>query len=396
MWTPRSFTGEKKGPANKLVAVAIDKDKGSQSALKWAIDNLLNRGQNVVLVHVKISDVSDGNGSALGDSDPQTKELFLPFRCFCTRKDIESQDVVLDDTDVVKALIDFVHRSAIEVLVLGAASKSGLLRKFKMTDTPASVLKGVPDFCTVYVISKGKITSTRAATRPPPSISPLRILYPDNSSKPDMPETPLPPTTYPKDFLPVVPRPQSELSPYNMHNDTDTIKSPFTHRKNANGRSYGELSPPDTDISFVSSGRPSIDHMFPSFYDSVEMSRNQRLSSCSETDNHGFDSLHFGRNSLDMIPPSDFSFVSHDSDISSASQALEDVELEMRRLKLELKQTMDMYSTACKEALTAKQKATELQRWKIEEQQRLEEARLAEEAALALAEMEKAKSKACH
>lgn len=34
----------------------------------------------------------------------------------------------------------------------------------------------------------------------------------------------------------------------------------------------------------------------------------------------------------------------------------EEVEVEMRRLKLELKQTMDMYSTACKEALTAKQK----------------------------------------
>lgn len=34
----------------------------------------------------------------------------------------------------------------------------------------------------------------------------------------------------------------------------------------------------------------------------------------------------------------------------------EEVEAEMRRLKLELKQTMDMYSTACREALTAKQK----------------------------------------
>ncbi|CAK9140594.1 unnamed protein product [Ilex paraguariensis] len=55
---------------------------------------------------------------------------------------------------------------------------------------------------------------------------------------------------------------------------------------------------------------------------------------------------------------------------------------------------MDMYSTACKEALSAKQKARELQRWKMEEQQRLEEARLAEEAALALAEKEKAKSRA--
>lgn len=34
----------------------------------------------------------------------------------------------------------------------------------------------------------------------------------------------------------------------------------------------------------------------------------------------------------------------------------EDVEAEMRRLRLELKQTIDMYSTACKEALSAKQK----------------------------------------
>ena len=34
----------------------------------------------------------------------------------------------------------------------------------------------------------------------------------------------------------------------------------------------------------------------------------------------------------------------------------DEVEAEMRRLKLELKQTMDLYGTACKEALTAKQK----------------------------------------
>jgi hypothetical protein len=32
------------------------------------------------------------------------------------------------------------------------------------------------------------------------------------------------------------------------------------------------------------------------------------------------------------------------------------MESEMRRLKLELKQTMEMYSEACREALTAKQK----------------------------------------
>lgn len=36
-----------------LVAVAIDKDKGSQAALKWAVDNLLGKGKNVALLHVK-------------------------------------------------------------------------------------------------------------------------------------------------------------------------------------------------------------------------------------------------------------------------------------------------------------------------------------------------------
>ncbi|KAL0317475.1 UNVERIFIED_CONTAM: Vacuolar protein sorting-associated protein 53 A [Sesamum angustifolium] len=55
---------------------------------------------------------------------------------------------------------------------------------------------------------------------------------------------------------------------------------------------------------------------------------------------------------------------------------------------------MEMYSTACKEALTAKQKAVELHRWRQDEEQRLEESRLAEEAARRTAEKEKAKYKA--
>lgn len=46
----KSFSGEK----DKATVVAIDKDKGSQYALKWAIDNLIGRGKNVTLLHVKI------------------------------------------------------------------------------------------------------------------------------------------------------------------------------------------------------------------------------------------------------------------------------------------------------------------------------------------------------
>lgn len=73
MWLPRELS-EKKG-RNGLVAVAIDKDRGSQHALKWAVDHLLLRGQTVLLVHVKVR-----SGSAsLGPSKSLPCNIFVSF-----------------------------------------------------------------------------------------------------------------------------------------------------------------------------------------------------------------------------------------------------------------------------------------------------------------------------
>lgn len=321
------------------------------------------------------------------DPDPQTRELFLPFRCFCTRKDIQCKDVVLEETDVSKALIEYATHAAIEVLVMGASAKAGFLR-FKTTDIPGTVSKGAPDFCSVYIIAKGKISSMRSASRSAPTVSPLRNQLVNQSS---LKPTPLVPDQ--SHTMPVLSgRAEKPITdpPRRSTDSVDSFRSPFT-RKGPNGRSYADLpTPPESDISFVSSGRPSIDRIFPAFYES-DTSRTppSRLSNFSDFDNnYSFESAsQFGRKSLDIGSPHS---VSQESD----SAAVDDVEAEMRRLKLELKQTMEMYSTACKEALTAKQKAKELQRWKLEEERRLEEARLAEEAAMAIVEKEKAKSRA--
>lgn len=430
MWMPKSNAGsggeKKDGKSCGLTAVAIDRDKGSQNAIKWAIDNILHRGQTLILIHVKlrsaaslsqspslpsprlnqISDINGDNPLICKDPDPQTRELFLPFRCFCTRKDIQCKDVVLEDTDVGKALIEYISQTSIETLIVGASSNKGFLR-FKMTDIPGNVSKGAPDFCTVYVISKGKISSMRSASRSAPPISPMRTQLLDQSNvKLPQPERPAPPPAPVARAAPApapapapVPAPAPEkpqMEPSRHSTGDDNFRSPFT-RRGYNAKSYGEL--PDTDISFVSTGRPSIDRIFPNFYENVEQSASRtppRLSNTSDMDmGNSFESMNFGRRSFDINSPSEFSSVSNEGDrLSNASQNMDDVEAEMRRLKLELKQTMEMYSTACKEALSAKQKATELQRWKIEEERRLEEARLAEEAAIAIAEKEKAKSKA--
>ena len=79
------------GGSYPLVAVCIDKDKNSQNALKYATETLAHKGQTIVLVHVNTKGTSGGVEDAAGfkqPTDPHMKDLFLPFRCFCTRKDV--------------------------------------------------------------------------------------------------------------------------------------------------------------------------------------------------------------------------------------------------------------------------------------------------------------------
>lgn len=42
------------GGSHRPIVVAVDKDKNSASAVKWAVDNLLTTNPNLVLLHVRI------------------------------------------------------------------------------------------------------------------------------------------------------------------------------------------------------------------------------------------------------------------------------------------------------------------------------------------------------
>ncbi|CAL9172714.1 unnamed protein product, partial [Musa hybrid cultivar] len=73
----------KDAAAFPLVAVAVDKDKSSQAALKWALDNVVTKNQILILIHVNTK-ASPGNQE---DAAAAVHELLVPFRCFCQRKD---------------------------------------------------------------------------------------------------------------------------------------------------------------------------------------------------------------------------------------------------------------------------------------------------------------------
>ncbi|KAL6137795.1 hypothetical protein ACLB2K_063084 [Fragaria x ananassa] len=358
------------------VAVAIDKDRGSQYAIKWAIDNLLSRGQALTLLHVKhtTNAVPNQSGSSVSMSDvkedvakvyrkqleAQAKELFLPFRCFCTKKAINCKEVIIEDTDITKGIINHVNSNGIEVLVLGAPSKSSFMR-FMTTDVPTTVVKRVPDFCTVYVIGKGKISYVRSATSslPPKPQSRNQIQY-QASNVSDSSETQSTVSQKSRGGE------RKQYTPRTQQNDNE-ILSPFSRGKASMNKTH-ELSL-ESDISFVSSnGR-------------------------SSTDNRSSTSSYSGTKYIDMgFANNDFS--SMDNEISWSPQNMDGVESEMRRLMLELKQTRDMYNNACKEALIAQHQANEVNQWKREEEMRLEEAKVAEEVAMEAAKKEKAKCKA--
>ncbi|PRQ36990.1 putative rossmann-like alpha/beta/alpha sandwich protein [Rosa chinensis] len=408
MWNSNSSNSGKRRQYNGgPIAVGVSGDKASQNALRWAIDNLVtppSDGVVVKLIHVAqgspcpiVSPVGHcgnlvGKPNYLlkrGQAFDPIEEILLPFRCYCTRKRVPFEIVILKDHDVAKALIDHISSRGIGNLILGASSRNGfskrygyhyqsissfpfsalshyicfvelmnfflflfgICRLFKTSDIPSSVQKLAPDFCNVFTISKGKICAVRAACRRVPA-------------------------------LPTLPEESNYIA--------------------ASSKSYDEVSvqEPDMDTghSFVGSERRSTDSMLYSFYENFGQAESTQISSmslkvditesASESDFGSFDGL----NTMHEMPSAEQHNGSGNPFLSQ--KVLEEMEEEMKSLRMELKQTIEMYHAAYKEALTAKQKATELQEGKMKEELRLEEALLTLEATTAALKNEKEKSKA--
>ncbi|GAB4837657.1 hypothetical protein Ancab_002507 [Ancistrocladus abbreviatus] len=176
------------------------------------------------------------------------------------------------------------------------------LGKFSKVDVPGVVSKGAPDFCTVYVVSKGKISSLRLATCLALAISSLRNEIMNKQSN----SVPVSPCWTVKGF-----ERTPDGSPLKPNEDLD-FRSPFTEGgRHSHVKSYGELLS-DTNMSFVSFGKPSADSMFPSLYESDPGRTPNRLSNCSDNTDYIFESIRQKSVSVDTSPPPEFSTISYD------------------------------------------------------------------------------------
>ncbi|KAL9659636.1 hypothetical protein QQ045_024444 [Rhodiola kirilowii] len=308
-------------------AIAIDKDKNSQQAVRWAVDNLINKKHSCVLIHVRTQSLNilDPTPIPKGGRPPTEVEMhqfFLPYRGFCARKGIEAKEVVIHDIEVSSALTDYINSNAISNIVVGASTRNALMRKFKNPDVATSLTKNAPDFCTVYVISKGKVQSSRPATQ---SIAPKAV--------------------------------SPELSSQTPNYGKDSVEIESIGSSAPNWGSEGSVRSAESFMNLKSRDKFSSSKLSPDMYERTARSSyniESRSGISSETYSTNSPERSSFMSADTSFDNSQYSYGSEFSDGSLATYTPRDLDTEMRRLKLELRYTMDKYDTACRDVTTVK------------------------------------------
>ncbi|KAL0651525.1 hypothetical protein Bca4012_094216 [Brassica carinata] len=140
-----------KGKDSKAItAVAIDKDKNSQHALKWALDHIELVKERTQKHHMTTKKRLISSSFPLEDS--------------VLKKG--ATELLLHDIDIGNAIVDYINKNSIANIVIGASARNTFLKKFKSVDVPTTLLKTTPDTCSVYIVSKDKLLTSRQASRP--------------------------------------------------------------------------------------------------------------------------------------------------------------------------------------------------------------------------------------
>ncbi|KAF8025771.1 hypothetical protein BT93_F2568 [Corymbia citriodora subsp. variegata] len=359
----QSLAEEGEAGGTIVTAIAIDRDKNSQSAVKWAVDNLIKKtASQCILLHVRTHGVYSGDAEWVPSggrmpTEAEMQQFFLPYRGFCARRGIAAKEIILPDLDVPSALIHYIVNNSISNIVVGASSRNAITRKFKTPDVPSSLVKSAPPTCSVYVICKEKLQTVRAATRRP-------ILSSTPTCINDMPDK-----SYPKGNQPNI---QSK-TPDSLDIDR-SICSVGSLRSQSSDSTCSEKSTDVRQMNFDSRRDNRLPLVRP-----LEAYIMENLSSQSSlSDATDFSGQLSYRSSSDYVQGSS---VPENLMGSFSSHASRGLEAEIEKLKLEFKQSLSTYNVACKEVSAAEEKAKELQRMKTAEVIKFVEPKLHKEVA---------------
>uniref|UniRef100_A0A1D1ZGN6 RING-type E3 ubiquitin transferase n=1 Tax=Anthurium amnicola TaxID=1678845 RepID=A0A1D1ZGN6_9ARAE len=161
------------------VAVAVNGNRNSKYAVKWALEKFVPEGRifyKLLHIHSKITMVPTPMGNYLPISkvreevvsayrkelEWKTNAMLLPYKQMCAERQVQAEVVIIESDDVADSISEEVTKCGIDKLVVGAPSQSVFTRKLKGGRLSSKISASAPSFCTVYVVSKGKLSSVRS------------------------------------------------------------------------------------------------------------------------------------------------------------------------------------------------------------------------------------------
>ncbi|GFY84398.1 U-box domain-containing protein kinase family protein [Actinidia rufa] len=377
-------------PPSLTVAIAINGNQKSKYVVRWALEKFVPEGKIMYkLLHVRpkittvptpmgnsipISQVRDDVAAAYRkEVEWQATEKLLPYKKMCTQKKVQVEILQIESDDVVYAISREVAKSTINKLVIGASSR-GMFSRGK--NLSSKISECTPKFCTVYAVSKGKLSSLR------PSDSETNGSIKDDSSE----------TSFST----------NDSSSYNSSSQAESID----HGSIASYAHFRSPSLPMQRFEALATINQTFLHKNTN---SCEKTLHSRLSSLDIEEQE--DGINSSASNLDIGRPSsgftscrslvtdNQSWLSDQastsdgpSDFSSESQI--NVNFELEKLRVELRHIQGMYAMAQSEAIDASRKVNDLQKRRLDEASKLTEINLKEVESKELAIQEKVKYEA--
>ncbi|KAF5461826.1 hypothetical protein F2P56_017890 [Juglans regia] len=369
--------------SSSVVAVAVDGKRKSKHIVQWSLEKFVPEGNAIFkLIHVRarISSVPTPMGNSIPisqvreevaaayikDIEWQTSEMLLPYKKLCIQKKVEVDVIVIESNDVANAIAEEVAKHGINKLVIGASSRGLFTRKLKGVSSRIAVC--APEFCTVYAVSKGKLSSIR-----PSSIETNGSIRDDSS----------------------------ETSCSTTNSSSYTFSSQIDHGSVALNSHFDSPSLPMQRFQALATINQTL---LKTRTSSVESSHfrcqsldiregKDDLSSCATNADSGHALSR--TSSCKSLPTDNQSWISDQASTSDmlteylSSESQENLNFELEKLRMELRHARGMYAIAQSETNDASLKLNNLNKCRLEEAMKLKEINLKEEMAKKLARQEK-------
>ncbi|GLT39851.1 hypothetical protein SLA2020_140180 [Shorea laevis] len=361
-------------PCSLIVAAAVNGNRKSKYVVRWALNKFIPEGNLILkLLHVRprITGVPTPMGNYIPLSQArndvaaaykkevewQTNEMLLPYKKMCAQRKVQADILVIESDDVPNAIAQEIVKNGITKLVIGAPSRGMFTRKFRKNNLSSRISVCTPSSCTVYAVSKGKLSSIR------PSDVETNSSIKDDCSEASSSKSSSSTETDSSSFASFASYQSSSLLTQRVQ-ALSTINQGYFHKKKSS-----------FDIS--RSGYSSLDvtNSCPTISEIGAVSR-----SCSS-----FESLETDKQSWISDQASTSDVVTD----CSLSESQVEINSELEKLRIRLRHVRGLYAIAQSETIDASRKLGTLDKRRHEESMKLQEISSMEKKAKDLARQEK-------